>query len=223
MKMRIRKHIAVLAVLLLVPTQGWAQQIYVSDVQEITVRTGPSLDNKVIQMVKSGSRIEKIRDEGEWAMVRTDTGKEGWVLKRYLSPEAPVKVQFEDFKARNADLVEKAGKVEAIIGKYEEENKNLQKNLAASQSEAAKLKSEYETLSKANANVAEMTKSFQEMRAAHDAAKQEMERLRRENETLRDISDVKWFLAGAGVFFGGWLFGYLLGRSARKKANRAYL
>jgi len=221
--MRIRHHMAALAVMLVLPAQGWAQQLYVTDVQEITVRTGPSMDNKIVQMVKSGSRIEKVRDEGEWALVRTDGGKEGWVLKRYLSPETPVKVQFEDFKTRNAELVEKAGKVEAIIGKFEEENKSLQKTLAASQAENTRIKSEYETLSKANANVAEMTKSFQEMRAAHEAAKQEMERLRRENETLRDISDVKWFLAGAGVFFGGWLFGYLLGRSARKKANRAYL
>lgn len=222
--MRIRHHIAALAaLLLLLPAQVRAQQLYVSDVQEITVRTGPSLDNKILQMVKSGSRMEKIREEGEWAMVRTDAGKEGWVLKRYLSPDTPVKVQFDEFKARNTEMLEKASKVEAIIGKFEEDNKTLQKNLAASQAEATRLKTEYETLSKANTNVAEMTKSFQEMRAAHDASKQEMERLRRENETLRDISDVKWFLAGAGVFFGGWLFGYLLGRSARKKANRAYL
>jgi heme/copper-type cytochrome/quinol oxidase subunit 3 len=71
--------------------------------------------------------------------------------------------------------------------------------------------------------VAEMTKSFQEMKAASESAKQDVEKFKRENETLRDISDVKWFLAGAGVFFGGWLFGYLLGRSARKKANRMYL
>lgn len=221
--MRIRQKIAVLAFLLLFPCQLRAQQIYVSDVQEITVRTGPSLDNKIVQMVRSGARMEKLREEGEWAMVRTDTGKEGWMLKRYLSPDTPVKVQFEEFKARNAEMLDKSSKVEAIIGRYEEETKSLQKALATSQSEATRLKSEYETLSKANTNVAEMTKSFQEMRAAHDAARQEMERLRRENETLRDISDVKWFLAGAGVFFGGWVFGYLLGRSARKKANRAYL
>jgi len=221
--MRILRYIAALAAVLSLPSLALAQQLFVSDVQEITVRTGPSLDNKIVQMVKSGTKLEKIKDEGEWALVRTDTGKEGWVLKRYLSTDTPVKVQFDDFRARNAEMIEKAGKVESIVGKFEEENKGLQKNLAATQAEFAKLKSEYETLSKANANVAEMTRSFHDMKAASDAAKQEMERIKRENETLRDISDVKWFLAGAGVFFGGWLFGYLLGRAARKKANRMYL
>jgi SH3 domain protein len=214
---------ALCAALLCVPSLAAAEQYYVTDVQEITVRTGPSLDNKVVQMVKSGATMEKLKDEGEWAMVRTDTGKEGWVLKRYLSTETPVKVQFEDFKARNVDLIDKAGKVEAIIGKYGEDNKNLQQNLTQVKDEYAKLKSDYDVLSKANANVTEMTKNFGELKAASEAAKQEIDQLKHRNESLQDLSDVKWFLAGAGVFFGGWLFGYLLGRSARKKANRVYL
>ena len=217
------RYIAVCAALLCLPSLAAAQQLFVSDVQEITVRTGPSLDSKIVQMVKSGSKMEKLKDEGEWAMVRTDGGKEGWVLKRYLSQDTPVKVQFEDFKARNADLVEKAGKVEAIIGKYETENKSLQQNLTQTRDDFAKLKSDYEVLSKANANVAEMTKKFAEMKASSDTTAQEIEQLKHRNESLQDLSDAKWFLAGSGVFFGGWLFGYLLGRSARKKANRVYL
>ncbi|WP_243358507.1 TIGR04211 family SH3 domain-containing protein [Fundidesulfovibrio terrae] len=221
--MRILRYIAALAALLFLPSLALAQQLFVSDVQEITLRTGPSLDNKIVQMVKSGAKLEKLKEEGEWAQVRTDTGKEGWVLKRYLSSETPTKVQFEDFKSRNAEMIEKAGKVESIVGKFEEENKGLQKTLASTQAELSRIKTEYETLSKANANVAEMTRSFHDMKAASEAAKQEMDRIKRENETLRDISDVKWFLAGAGVFFGGWIFGYLLGRAARKKSNRMYL
>ena len=221
--MRILRFLAAQTVLLLLPALAAAQQLYVSDVQEITLRTGPSMENKVVQMVKSGSMLERIKEEGEWAFVRSDSGKEGWVLKRYLSAETPVKVQFEEFKHHNADMIEKAGKVETIVGKYEEENKNLQKNLSSIQTDYSKLKDEYESLSKANANVADMTKNFQEMKSFSDSAKQELEKYKRENQSLRDISDVKWFLAGAGVFFGGWLFGYLLGRSSRKKSNRMYL
>ncbi|GFK95880.1 hypothetical protein NNJEOMEG_03753 [Fundidesulfovibrio magnetotacticus] len=214
---------AALSCLLAAARPALAQQLYVADVQEITVRTGPTLENKIVQMLKSGSRVEKLKEEGEWYYVRTDTGKEGWVLKRYLSNDTPIRVQFDEFKSRNADMIEKAGKVEAIIGKYEEDNKNLRQNLTALQAEHARVKAEFEALSKANANVAEMTKSHAELKAAYDTTRQEMERLRRENESLRDLSDVKWFLAGAGVLLAGWLFGYLLGRSARKKANRMYL
>lgn len=221
--MHIPRIIAALALFILLPAAASAQQLYVAEVQEITVRTGPSLENKIVQLVKSGSRLDKVKEEGDWVLVRTDTGKEGWVLKRYLTTDVPVRVKFDEFKVKNAEMIDKAGKVEAIVGKFEEDNKTLQQKLAASQADFAKVKGEYEALQRANADVAEMTKNFRDLKAATEAARQEIEQLKRKNESLQDLSDVKWFLAGAGVLFAGWLFGYLLGRSARKKANRMYL
>jgi len=205
------------------PVLAAAEQLFVTEVQEITVRTGPSLESKIVQLLKSGAKLEKLKEEGDWINVRTETGKEGWVLKRYITAETPIKVKFEDFKAKNADLVEKADKVEAIIGKYEEENKTLRKNLTTLQGDNAKIKQDYDALTQANANVADLARKYQELKDFVEAGKQDAEKLKRENAMLRDLSDVKWFLAGGGVFFGGWVFGYLLGRSSKKKSNRMYL
>lgn len=221
--MHIPRILVAIALVVFLPAAAVAQQLYVAEVQEITVRTGPSLENKIVQLVKSGARLDKLKEEGDWILVRTDTGKEGWVLKRYLTTDVPVRVKFEEFKVKNAEMIDKAGKVESIVGKFEEDNKSLQQKLAAAQAESAKIKAEFETLQRANADVAEMTRNFRELKASAEAAKQEIEQLKRRNESLQDLSDVKWFLAGAGVLFAGWLFGYLLGRSARKKANRMYL
>ena len=221
--MHIRLFICCCVCFLLVPGGVCAQSLYVADVQEITVRTGPTLENKIVQMLKSGAKLEKIKEEGDWLQVRTDTGKEGWVLKRFVTLDTPVRAQFEEFKVKNAELIDKAGKVESIVGRFEEENKHLQKSLAALQLENAKIKNEYENLSQANANVADLAKKYQDLKNSFESTRQDMDRIKRENETLRDLSDVKWFLAGAGVFFGGWIFGYLLGRSARKKSNRMYV
>lgn len=222
--MHIRLTIWCIALVLFVPALGLAQpQCYVAEVQEITVRTGPSLENKIVQILKSGSPLDKIREEGDWALVRTESGREGWVLKRYVTNEVPARTQFENFKTKNAELIDKAERVEAIIGKFEQENKTLQQNLASMQGQLTSAKNDYDALARANADVANMTRKHQEMKAALETARQDMEKIKRENETLRDLSDVKWFLAGAGVFFGGWLFGYFIGRSARKKSNRMYL
>lgn len=213
-----------IAFVLFAPAQGLAQpQCYVAEVQEITMRTGPSLENKVVQILKSGSPLDKVREEGDWVQVRTETGREGWVLKRYITREVPARIQFENFKAKNAELIDKADRVESIVGKYERENKALQESLANLQTQLTAVKNDYDALARANSDVTDMTRKFQEMKAALETARQDMEKIKRENETLRDLSDVKWFLAGAGVFFGGWLFGYFIGRSARKKSNRMYL
>lgn len=222
-RMRFFQSFVVMAVLLVLPCMAAAQQLFVTDVQEITVRSGTSLDSKVVQLLKSGSKMEKLKEEGDWINVRTETGKEGWVLKRYSTAETPIKVKFEEFKAKNADLVEKADKVDAVIGKYEEENKNLRKTLATLQGDNAKIKQDFDALTQANANVADLAKKYQELKASVEAGKSDADKLMRENEMLRDLSDVKWFVAGGGVFFLGWVFGYLLGRSSKKKANRMYL
>jgi SH3 domain protein len=213
----------VLTICLFWPGVLLADQIYVADVQDITLRSGPSMDNKPILMIKSGLKVDKIKEEGEWAYVRTDTGKEGWVLKRFLSTDTPLKVQFDQYKTQNAEMLEKAGQIQGIISKYEDQIKDLQKNLTSEQTDNTKLKKDYDTLSQANANVTELAKKHQELRANFDSLKQDADRFKRENETLRDLSDVKWFLSGAGVFFGGWVLGYMLGRSSRKKTNRMYL
>ena len=221
--MRFFQCLALMAVLAVLPGLAAAEQMFVADVQEITVRTGPNLDSKIVQLLKSGSKLEKLKEDGDWINVRTETGKEGWVLKRYLTVETPIKVKFEDFKAKNADLVEKADKIDAIVGKYEEENKNLRKTLAALQGDNAKIKQEFDALTQANANVADLAKKYQDLKDSVEAGKSDADKLKRENEMLRDLSDVKWFVAGGGVFFAGWVFGYLLGRSSRKKSNRMYL
>lgn len=221
--MRFPKCIMVLTICLFWPGVLLADQIYVADVQDITLRSGPSMDNKPILMIKSGLKVDKIKEEGEWAYVRTDTGKEGWVLKRFLSTDTPLKVQFDQYKTQNAEMLEKAGQIQGIISKYEDQIKDLQKNLTSEQTDNTKLKKDYDTLSQANANVTELAKKHQELRANFDSLKQDADRFKRENETLRDLSDVKWFLSGAGVFFGGWVLGYMLGRSSRKKTNRMYL
>jgi len=221
--MRIIQCIVLMGMLACLPVLAAAEQLFVTEVQEITVRTGPSLESKIVQLLKSGAKLEKLKEEGDWINVRTETGKEGWVLKRYITAETPIKVKFEDFKAKNADLVEKADKVEAIIGKYEEENKTLRKNLTTLQGDNAKIKQDYDALTQANANVADLARKYQELKDFVEAGKQDAEKLKRENAMLRDLSDVKWFLAGGGVFFGGWVFGYLLGRSSKKKSNRMYL
>lgn len=221
--MRIFQCIVVVAVFMVLPGMAAAEQVFVAEVQEITVRTGPNLESKIIQLLKSGSKLEKLKEEGDWVSVRTETGKEGWVLKRYITGETPIKVKFEDFKAKNADLVEKADKIDAVVGKYEEENKNLRKTLTTMQTDNARIKQEFDALTQANANVADLAKKYQDLKTSVEAGKSDAEKLKRENEMLRDLSDVKWFVAGGGVFFVGWVFGYLLGRSSRKKASRMYL
>ena len=67
---------------------SWAKKVYVADKLKINLRTGPSIENKIIAMLTSGQSLEVINTQGDWNLVRLlnkdGKHKEGWVLSRYL-------------------------------------------------------------------------------------------------------------------------------------------
>ena len=79
----------VLIGLVVLPAASVAETVYVSEDFEITMRTGPGSDRKIISLVQSGKALEILEKGEEWSMVRDHSGKEGWVLNRYLTASQP--------------------------------------------------------------------------------------------------------------------------------------
>ncbi len=66
------------------------QTRYVSDDLVITLRSGPSTQNAIIDNLNSGDAVDILEEEDDsgYSRVRVRaSGAEGWVLSRYLSTE----------------------------------------------------------------------------------------------------------------------------------------
>jgi len=60
------------------------KKLYVTDSLKLTLRSGPSSNDKILAVVTSGQQLE-IQEKGEkWSKVSAPSGKQGWVLTRYL-------------------------------------------------------------------------------------------------------------------------------------------
>ena len=96
---------------------SWATQAYVTDSYKITLRTGPSVENKIISLLTSGQPVEILDIEGDWSQVRLSEGdknaKEGWVLSRYLISRLPWEMQVMSLKDENAVLRERLADLES--------------------------------------------------------------------------------------------------------------
>ena len=57
----------------------YGETMYVSDVLKLTLRTGPSIENKIISVIESGQMMEIVDFGEEWSQVKLPNGKEGWV------------------------------------------------------------------------------------------------------------------------------------------------
>jgi SH3 domain protein len=92
--------------------KGWADREYVTDSFEITFRSDPGIDKKIIRMLSSGQPVDVVTTEGEWTLVRLPgSDKEGWVVSRYLINRVPWEIQAKALQEEVANLRAKLSKI----------------------------------------------------------------------------------------------------------------
>jgi SH3 domain protein len=199
----------------------YAERGYVTDSFKITVRTGPSIENKIIAMLSTGDPVEILEEQKDWSLVRlvdSPDQKEGWVLNRYLMYRKPWRIQSEDLAQQNEQLKERVtalqeGKVDA---------NSLQTELEQTKQKLEKARLDFENLKLESANYLQLKEEYQGLQAALENARQEAQKLSEETESMRLTQNVKWFLAGGLVFLVGWLIGLSMGRLQKRRRRTTY-
>lgn len=186
----IRISIALLCTVLIIPTIVSAKSLYVRDnVKEALVRTGPSIENKIISILKSGQEVTLVGEEENYYIVVTPGGSRGYVLKYQMTDQSPVDKRIQEIEQRAQKKIQE-----------------LETRTQTQEQELTALRAERESL--------ETARKEAEKRATQHAdmiAKLQAQQNARESEEA-----LQWFLAGAGVLLIGMLFGRLWGGAVRK-------
>ena len=197
----------VLIATLILPAVSRAETAYVSDEFEITVRTGPGTDNKIISLVKSGNALEILEKGEEWSKVRIPNGKEGWVLNRYITPSQPsalvlerVRKDYDVLAAKYKDLKERFGQLDA-------QKKTTDAELSESQRNLDEISAAYETLKKESSDFLKLQQRHKEMTAELEAEKSRSAKLDEENLQLKRNRIIQWVLTGSGIMLVGFFIG----------------
>lgn len=182
----------------------YAEDIYVTGITNITMRTGPGVDHKIVAMLKSGTKLQIIEFQADWSMVQTAAGKEGWVLSRFLTRKVPDALMVEELRNLNSGL-------QAQLKALEDENKDLTVKNAT----LVQVEEKYNKLKKESSDFLKLDNKYKKMVAQYEEQKAKIERLEDESK-----SELKfWFLIGPGVF----IVGLFLGLSTRKKKKSSLL
>jgi len=183
-----------------VTTCIYAKAIYVSGVTQITMRTGPGIDHKIVAMVTSGIKLEILEYRKDWSMVRNAAGKTGWVLSRFLTEEVPKALMVERYKKENQRLASKLAAAEETAKTLNIQNKEL-----------TGIAHKYNQLKDDSA-------SYLKLDAEHNAllaqSREQEKRIQSLEQSIK--SEVKLgLLSGAGVFIVGLIFGMSTRRKKR--------
>jgi SH3 domain protein len=211
----------VLIGLLILPAASVAETVYVSEDFEITMRTGPGTDRKIISLVQSGKALEILEKGNEWSMVRDHNGKEGWVLNRYITPNQPcamvlgrVRQDFDVLTAKYKDLKDNFDNLEA-------QKKATDADLSQNQKDRDELSTAYETLKKEAADFLKLKQRHKQVSADLEAEKTLSAKLDEENMQLKRSRIIQWVLTGGGIMLVGFFIG-LFSSSRRKSRSSLY-
>ena len=188
---------------------GWvsvaaAQEVYVSGITKITMRTGPGIEHKIVAMLETGTRLDILEYKSDWSLVQMDNQKQGWVLTRFLTEEKPLTFLVEKLRKENERLT-------SALEKSEKHNQVL----AEKNTTLADIEKKYQELKQASADFIKLNEKY---RALVQLSEEQAQQISLLKENLNNES-ILWFLSGAGVF----IVGLILGLSTRKKKKRSLL
>lgn len=207
-----KKILTVLFLSFLVTTAIAEEIRYVSDKLIITIRTGPSIQNKIVRKIESGARVEVFdtADDGKYAQIRTQNGVEGWVLSQYLTEEPVAAQRLERAEKKLGQAQEKASqlgsKINALNNQIKElkaENEKLSKN-------SREMKSEITSISKAASRPIELDRENKDLRESIGKISTELQVVSNQYQKMKDSNQQEWFIIGAGVLLAGILLGFII-------------
>ncbi len=192
---------------------------YVSELMEITLRTGPGTGRKIIAMLPSDLKVEVLTPGDEWTQIRTPDGKEGWVVSRYLTAEMPKSLQLERLQRKYEALVKKADELAKQNNELKTRNQELGSELATKAKSLDELAASYKTLKDDSAEFLKVKARYQKAATRLTELSAKSEKLEEALSKLELHQNIRWFLSGAGVL----LVGFIIGFSAKRQRRRSSL
>lgn len=198
-----------------------AETRYITDIFEVTMRSGTSTSNSIVRMLGSGEAVTVLEEdqESKYSLVETASGKQGYVLTRFLLPIPSARQRLEELEARFAQqktrLNEQSAEMAELKQSLNQEKADtsaLTTTLRASEQEL----SEIRTAAQETLSILDQNKRLQ---TVVDQLRQEKTALSETNAELTDSTRLDWFLRGGAVSLIAFVIGIVVTRIRWKKQD----
>lgn len=211
-----------LAGLWLVSFAALGQTRYISDNIPVTLRSGPSLENRILKNLSAGTRVELVRSDEDsgYSEVRiADDGTQGWILTRYLTAQPIARDRLAAAEKAAADARARAKDLEAQVASLTEELTAAQARLEQATTTNADVTSELEEIRRISGDAIRLRDENEKLKQRVAETEQRVDRLTMQNTELASQGRQQWFLVGAGVLFGGIVIGLIAPSLKRKRRS----
>ena len=216
------RAVLLLLVYLCVSSPLYAQETeYITDVFEVTMRSGTSTSNSIVRMLGSGEAVTVLEKDSvsQYSLVETSDGKQGYVLSRFLMEKPAAKqtlvereANFEQQRQRLQAQTTEIAELKQMLNREKSDNDALQSTLQTSEQELTQVR----TAAEDTLNIQAQNKQLQ---TVVKQLTQEKAQLSETNAELSDSSQLDWFVRGGVVSLIAFVIGIVVTRIRWKKQN----
>ena len=219
---------------------------YISDRLIIYLKDSTEEPSNSVARVQTGDKVEIIGTKEDFHLVKTEDGKEGWILKQYILFSQPKEIKIKTLQSEKENLQKLLAEEKKKNAKKFEE---LRRTFAAS-SDQSLLVEKVEELDQAIAQRDALLQKNKELQVTIQAMKEERKQLKQDKNKIIELNNsrkelqkkvaqlraqldakkqgavnrlgldprISWFMAGAFVL----LVGMLIGKTGKKKQKSKY-
>ena len=198
-----------------------AQTRYVTDEFEITLRSGKSTSNSIIQMLKSGQAVKLLEEDSatKYSLVETQGGKQGYVLSRFLDRQASGRERYARLKVQSDKLKETITELSRELDDFKQNKQSDNTTINQLQNDLNTTRNELEKLKESTRDTIRVIKQNDTLKARINELEAEKVLLTEENTKYKDSTAMDWFIRGASVSLVAFLLGIIVTRIRWKKRD----
>lgn len=188
-----------------------AETVYVSDELTVPLRSGASLQHRILSFLTSGTPMEVLEtsEDGAFQRVNID-GKEGWIKAEYLMKTQSARSQLPVLNKRIESLKADIKEGKSTISDLNERIKQLETDNRALEKDRDGVTDSLDKLKQVAARPVAIAQENRELVEKLDGVTGELTLLQQENERLRDRNIKEWFMIGGGVSLISLFFGLII-------------
>jgi len=215
------KSLILLLTLVLMPGFVQAQRSYVTDDFEVMLRTGPSIQNKIVKPLRSGTRVEVLREDSGngHSQVQTSNGEIGYLLTRFLTDKPSARNRLRQLEDQLTQLRSEPNEIRSLLVSSQEENRDLIELNVSLTKKAKDAETELQEIRELSGDEIKLSSQNQKLESEVQQLLLQLDDIRIQNEALKDNSERVRNLLGIGVLLLGIFLGWVLSISGRRNRN----
>jgi SH3 domain protein len=207
---------------LMLSGNAFAETQYVSDTLEITMRSGKGTKFGITRMLRSGTPVEvlAVDTKSGYTQIRTKSGKEGWVLSRFLMNGRAARERLATAEKNLAELELENRKLTTVMATLTEEKSGLETNLQELEGQSRGVSQELSEIKRTASSALAIDSENKELKGRMVSLERQLQTVQQENEALKDRTARDWFMVGAAVILLGIIVGLIIPKIRfRKKSS----